>query len=107
MDSEIINKVQEKLKFMSISGIERRFGFPRNTLHNTLNIGRALPKRHKVVLVNFLTDDVDEKKQNWDISKTKIRKGIYPKWLVRLRDYCKQHNITTDDLIKMHERMHG
>lgn len=107
MDIEIIKQVQEKLKVKSLRGVERHFKFPYNTLSNVKYGLRPIPIAHKKVLINFLTDQDTTKVDNWEKSKNTIRKGVYPKWVLKIKTYCLEKQITVDELIKTHRTIHG
>jgi len=107
MDIEIIKQVQEKLKIKSLRGVERQFKFPYNTLSNVKYGLRPIPVAHKKVLITFLTYEEKPKIDKWEGAHNRLIKGVYPKWIQRLRAYCKEKNCTVDELIKTHRTIHG
>lgn len=100
MNFELIIQCQKKLNGASISEIERKFSIPKNTLHNVKNGFCKLPDKHKDKLLSFIFNGEQKKIDSWDkLSAKTICKHKFPKWFLNLRNFCKQENITVDELI--------
>lgn len=106
-EKQIIIKVSEKLG-ASIAATERHFNIPKNILHNTRLNNVPIPKVHKMKLLTFLMSEDESKTDKWSkVSVTQILKGRFPKWLIRLKNYCKSNQITVDELIEIHKKINS
>lgn len=105
MSLNIIEKLCEKFGDISISELERKYGVPKRTFFNVKYGNRGVPKKYLAQMINDLTS-VNEKELNtWHkLSEKRIRKGVFPKWLLKLKSFCKQENITVDELISGYEK---
>jgi len=107
LDKKIIELVVAKSK-LKISAIERKFGIPKNILHNTRIVNVKIPEIHRTKLVDYLNDENKIDSGYIDrLTPKKIKKAQYPVWFVRLKKYVKDNNITTDDLIETHRRVNS
>lgn len=105
MSFELIIQCQEKLNGASISAVERKFNIPKGTLHNVKNGFCKLPSKHKDKLLSFIFDGEKKKIDNWDkLTAHNVCKHKFPKWFLNLRKFCKQENITVDELISGYEK---